>query len=1606
MVRRRRVDTTQNLSKSWQSEQTKQRDNYSFKWVAIVFAALLAFVGAATFASLNASSAVAEQTDVSTQYSLSVKTSGYTTGITQPTLDRKIYTDGDDVVLSLSGVASGNDFIIPTKITYGTRTIAVGELYPASSMQVLNAEYLRRMNQYQTITDYDSLKTAATTTQTLKLGIASSLNSEISVTYERVTPVYRMYNMVTSEHLFTTNKTEYDNYVEQGSKDLEYWLGEGVSWIAPASSTGSAQVYRLYNAALGAMGRSSHYYTSNATEMADLTANQGWVDDGTQNGFLSAGDTAIWTAYSEALGSSHHYTSNKSEWTGLDGGWDKETDKNGAIGVFSGILATGWSFDTNFYTVKHNLQDVTGLRYDTYVTTFVSGKSGEKTAAAANTYPGFTASETIDQKSIAANNTTVVDINYTRTSYQEKFNTDGGSAITPVATLQGASVTAPASGSTRNGYEFVNWYYDQACTEAYVVDFTKDKMPSSDITLYARWAEKTSGATDENGKIDLFDKATGSVVAVVVKDSDGNAIKDATITVDEDGKIVIVTPPESDNTSVNVEIKDENGDGVSDRDVTRKDSTDTKSETGKTDASGKIDFGDKQTTDKNGNATVVKPGTTDKYVTTITDKEGKAVSGAVVSVDENGKVTVKLPEGYTSEEVKVTIKDENDKPRTGVDVTVTDNAGKDKGTTTTDTDGVALIKAFTVTFKLDHATVEPQKVNVGRLASKPATPTADGYTFDKWYAEEAYTTEFDFATKAITADTIVYGKWTEKTTDTSNDQGKVNVYDKSSGKVVEVTVTDLDGNAISGATVTVDESGKYTVKTPEGKDGASVVVTLTDKENKGVSGKTVELKNSADTQTGTGTSDADGKVYFAKSGTTDESGKTTVVKPNSSDKYVTTITDKEGKAVSGAEVSIDENGKVTVKLPSGFSSDEINVTIKDDKDAARKDVTVEVTENDGTTDRGTTTTNDSGTALIKKYTVTFSADGSTTTIASQQVNVGRHATEPTETPAKDNCTFSGWYKESEGTNKFEFTTEVITGDTTVYAKFDEVKEKIKISFDNNSGSDTITKKEDIEITKGQKLTEDQLKSPGDRTDYTFDGWYKQGDGVTTVKVTTDTTFEEATTLMAVWNVKEGVDTKTITLDLCATNIEGATCSVQTIKVKTGTKASKPADPYSTSGYIFENWYTDKERQQIDTVYNWDSVVNQDITLYAAWSANYSVTFHANANDNITVTGEMASETVKVGVGCKLTANKFTATGKSDTSKVYGFKGWTTEANGTEVKYCDRYDGTFGDVKPGSNVDLYAVWTTSELGSYWLAQASKSIRGLESQANGDYYNEPESGVVKTQSEIEADLKTIATSGSTSDAYTKLKTLYSGYMLNDNIHLYTLLNNASYHNSNANSYAEFRIINVGAHTANGSTSDNSILTFQMTHALPTAYGLNTGSNSRKDGGYATSELHSKMTDGGDIYNMFNDNFKSKVMNVTKYTRKGWKTESGKGVTSDDLTTSTDKFWICSLTELASSIKSDFNGHGYDKEGSQYQFYTSKGVAGSGTINALKDLQNTRSGSQTTGGFYSTSWWTRSADIDSSIATYTGLTIYNGILGGDSYSQGMAVPVVPCFCVSASS
>ena len=69
---------------------------------------------------------------------------------------------------------------------------------------------------------------------------------------------------------------------------------------------------------------------------------------------------------------------------------------------------------------------------------------------------------------------------------------------------------------------------------------------------------------------------------------------------------------------------------------------------------------------------------------------------------------------------------------------------------------------YTVTFNMNgHGTQVPaQTVEKGNKATKPADPTASGYTFDGWYADATFSAKFDFDSE-IKANTTVYAKWTE-----------------------------------------------------------------------------------------------------------------------------------------------------------------------------------------------------------------------------------------------------------------------------------------------------------------------------------------------------------------------------------------------------------------------------------------------------------------------------------------------------------------------------------------------------------------------------------------------------------------------------------------------------------------------------------------------------------------------------------------------------------------------------------------------------------------------------------------------------------------------------
>ena len=73
---------------------------------------------------------------------------------------------------------------------------------------------------------------------------------------------------------------------------------------------------------------------------------------------------------------------------------------------------------------------------------------------------------------------------WTKNSYQVNFDSQGGSVVPSETVEFEDKVTEPVA-PTKEGYTFAGWYKEADCQNEW--DFTAEKMPSSSVTLYAKW---------------------------------------------------------------------------------------------------------------------------------------------------------------------------------------------------------------------------------------------------------------------------------------------------------------------------------------------------------------------------------------------------------------------------------------------------------------------------------------------------------------------------------------------------------------------------------------------------------------------------------------------------------------------------------------------------------------------------------------------------------------------------------------------------------------------------------------------------------------------------------------------------------------------------------------------------------------------------------------------------------------------------------------------------------------------------------------------------------------------------------------------------------------
>lgn len=285
------------------------------------------------------------------------------------------------------------------------------------------------------------------------------------------------------------------------------------------------------------------------------------------------------------------------------------------------------------------------------------------------------------------------------------------------------------------------------------------------------------------------------------------------------------------------------------------------------------------------------------------------------------------------------------------------------------------------------------------------------------------------------------------------------------------------------------------------------------------------------------------------------------------------------------------------------------------------------------------------------YTVTFNANGHGTAPAAQEVVSGQKATQPSA-PTATGYTFGGWYKEAGCKNAWNFASDVVAANTTLYAKWTTVPynltyEGLNGATNSNPATYTI---ETATIT---------LANPGTRAGYTFDGWTCGGNPITQIAL--GSTGDK--TITASWTV----DSYTVELH---TN-EGTINSGNVTSYTYGIGATLPND-VTRANHIFEGWY-DNSGLTGSAVTNISTTTTGNKEFWAKWRLNnFDVTFDVQ------------------GHGTAPDAQSITANGKvtkpdAPSAENYRFDGWYKEPACTNA-----WD--FASDEVTAKMTLYAKWT--------------------------------------------------------------------------------------------------------------------------------------------------------------------------------------------------------------------------------------------------------------------------------------------------------------------------
>lgn len=220
-----------------------------------------------------------------------------------------------------------------------------------------------------------------------------------------------------------------------------------------------------------------------------------------------------------------------------------------------------------------------------------------------------------------------------------------------------------------------------------------------------------------------------------------------------------------------------------------------------------------------------------------------------------------------------------------------------------------------------------------------------------------------------------------------------------------------------------------------------------------------------------------------------------------------------------------------------------------------------------------------------------------------------------------------------------------------------VKEKFTVTFNSNGGSAIAP----IEVEDGSVVAKPNDPVNGNMI---FDGWHE--DETLTKAFDFQTKITKNITLYAGWLEPEK-EKHTVSFNTNGGN------EIESVKISDGDVVIRPEDP-ENGNKIFDGWYED---ETLTKVFNFQTKITENVTLYAKWSEpekeKFTVTFNSNGGSKIT------DQVVEIEDNAKRPENP--------TKEGYTFDDWYEDETLTKLFSFER-----GILE---NTTLYARWIEDE-----------------------------------------------------------------------------------------------------------------------------------------------------------------------------------------------------------------------------------------------------------------------------------------------------------------------